>query len=222
MSDNDQRSEIDRWFDDVQNKLAVYKQRMRKEGTFKRFKNRKKGKLFRLRKKLKRLAFRASRLARQPTGENKRKLQQLDEITGKVKKEAKQVKQELRCLNLVKNDFSANTLRQELASSRSKRSADRTEFRRWRSGLIRALFGPPAIKLRKLNRQQRRTTNYFACASISVDNLIRVRTLWDRYLVDSPDQAGSSIPLTYVLPDFKPNEQWEPYLGELVSDHDIL
>lgn len=219
MSGRDRSSEIDRWFDEVQSKLAAYRQRMRKESTFKRFKNRRKGKLFRLRTKLKRLTFRAGRLARQPTGENKRNLQRLDEIIGKVKKEAKQVKRELRCLNLVKNEFSAQTLKQELESIRSKQSADQAEFRRWRSELIRALFGPPATKLRKLNRQQRRTRNYFACASINVKNLIRVRSLWDKYLVDSSNETGSSIPLTYVLPDFKPNEQWEPYLGKLVCDH---
>ena len=56
MSDSE-RAEIDRWFDGVQSKLLAYKQRLRKESTFKRFKNRKKGKLFRLRKKLKRLSY---------------------------------------------------------------------------------------------------------------------------------------------------------------------
>ena len=211
MSD---RAEVDRWFDGVQSKLLAYKQRLRKESTFKRFRNRKKGKLFRLRAKLKRLSYRANQLLRQPTGENKRKLQRLNEIIGEVKKETKQVKLDLLCLNLVKKNFSANTLRRELVLNQSKQSADHEELRRWRSDLIRALFGPRPAKLR--NRQQRRTRAYYTCASISLNNLIRVRSLWDRYLVDSPDdQTGSGIPLSFVLPDFQPNEQWRPYLGEL-------
>lgn len=224
MSDN--RSAIDRWFDDVQSKLVLYKQRLRKESTFKKFMNRKKGKLFRLRKKLKRLRFRAGRLSRQPTGENKRKLRRLDEIIGKVQRQMKQVKQDLRCLMLVKRHFTASRIRQELRQSQSKQTADREEFRRWRSDLIWALFGPREAKLR--TRQQRRTRNYYRCASISLSNLIRVRSLWDRYLVDSPAEAterheghegqqheGSSIPLSFVLTDFQPNEQWAAYLGEV-------
>lgn len=219
MSGSADRAAIDRWFDGVQSKLVLYKQRLRKESTFKKFENRKKGKLFRLRKKLKRLSFRAGRLSEQPTGENKRMLRRLDESIGKVKRQTKQVKQDLRCLSLVKRHFSANRLRQELRQSQSKQTADREEFRRWRSDLIRALFGPREAKLRTLRRQQRRTRNYHRCASISLSNLIRVRSLWDNYLVDSPADTtgheGSSIPLSFVLTDFQPNEQWAAYLGEV-------
>lgn len=203
--------QINRWFKDVQHKLSIYKQKLNKESTWKKYRNRKKGKLFRLRKKLKRLNYRLNGLIKEPTGQNKQKIAELNEIISRTQNELKQVKQSLKCLNLIKKEFSTNKLKQEIESIKSKQRSDEEEFKKWKQNLIRTMFGPREIKLKKLNKEQRRTRNYYRSASINLDNLIRIRSLWDNYL-DS--QNGTSIPQTYVLTDFQPNEKWKKYLGK--------
>ena len=204
----DDKQQIDKWFEKIENKLLNYKERLKKEITWKKFKNRKKFKLLKLRKKLRRLDF---RLHREPTDQNKVKTDELKAIDCKIKNEIKLIKQDLKCLYLVKRGFTANKLKEEIKLNQSKARSDENEFKQWRLSLRRALFGAKVLKLNKLTRQQRRTRNYYRCASINLSNLIRIRSLWDNYL-DLSDSSGSSIPINYVLTDFEPNQQWKQYI----------